>query len=559
MSTGRDLLILQVFTDELRLVPVAVSPDFVEIGSPRSFKSNQKNTEATALSDQLTVDQLSSHVRERQWVGRELVCMVSGSSVACQSFDMPQMANGALRQAVMLKLGQQLHFPVGEAVVAMRTVGYSVEGENKNLRIQATAVHRDLATAATRAAEMCGLYLVSICAGPDVLAACTERLRRNDSSVQAVLHIDERIGTLVIHGSHSVSVATELPVAAGDLTAALMRPIISGEEVIQLDVARALKLRAEIGIPGAEETIASLNVTGDRLLPLLEPPLQKIVKQLTQWITFSTTCAGGGAVQSIRLVGPGASIRGLAEAIGARINIPVQHECGTRAFIGLADEGPGDAPETFALNAAAALDWASIPNAIPTEILRERTLRRVRRSIALCGPAVAAALLFVAFLFSRVDPHLQARVQSQQAALADMQRLVEERQKWTALQASEKSLQRGFDEFALATPHWVGVFKEMSLLLPREVQATEYVARDEGHGLTLTVSAKVYALAEPGSGDRSFDEVATQTLLMLQRSSFFERVEIVSANQAQSSEDPGTIGTISLRLDLAYPREKAKA
>lgn len=555
MSTNRDILVLQAFSDELRLIPATVSIDFVEIGPLCSFKSNQKNPEASALTDQLTVDALSASVTEQQWEGRDLVCVVSGSSIACQYFDMPQMSKAAMHQAVMLKLGQQLHFPIGEAVVALRTVGYSVEGEAKNVRIQATAVHRDLAMAATRAAEMCNLHLVAVCAGPDVLAAGTERLRRNDPTVQAVLSVDERIGTLVIHGNHSAIVATELPIAAGDLTAALMRPIISGEEVIQLDEARALKLRTEIGIPGADETIASLNVTGDRLLPLLEPPLQKIVKQLTQWITFSTTCAGGSAVQSIRLVGPGASIKGLAEAIGARINIPVQRGSGIRAFIAPPEGGPSEEPESFAISAVAALDWAGLPNAIPPEILRERTVRRVRRSIAICGPVVAAAILVLAFLFSRVDRNLQARVESQQTALADMQKLVGERQKWTALQASEQTMQRGFDEFALATPHWVGIFKELSLLLPREVQATEYVARSEGEGLALTVSAIVYSEGD----DRSFDEVATQTLLMLQRSSFFGRVEMVSANQSHHSEDPRAIGAISVRLDLAYPPEKPRA
>ncbi|HKQ49346.1 MAG TPA: hypothetical protein VJZ71_14845 [Phycisphaerae bacterium] len=555
MSTSREILVLQVFADELRLVPATILPDLVEIGTPCSFKSNQKNADQTALSDQLTVDALAAHVREQQWEGRELVCVVSGSLTACQYFDLPQMAKAAMRQAVMLKLGQQLHFPIAEAIVAMRTVGYSVEGDTKNLRIQSTAVHRDLAMAATRAAEMCGLRLAAVCAGPDVLASCTERLRRGDPAIQAVLHIDERIGTLVIHGSHSVSVATELPVAAGDLTSALMRPIISGEEVIQLDEARALRLRAEIGIPGADETIASLNVTGDRLLPLLEPPLQKIVKQLTQWITFSTTCAGSGAVQSIRLVGPGASIKGLAEAIAARISIPVQREQGARAFIALSDGGTTDEPDSFAISAVAALDWAGLPNAIPPEILRERTVHRVRRSMAICGPAVAAAILVMAFLFSRVDRNMQTRVAAQQTALADMQKLVGDRQKWTALQASEQTLQRGIDEFAMATPHWVGIFKELSLLLPREVQATEYVARSEGEGLALTVHAKVYV----GSGGRSFDEVATQTLLMLQRSSFFERVEMMSANQSHRSEDPQAIGTISVRLDLAYPQEKPRA
>lgn len=555
MSTKREILILQAFSDELRLVPAKVSDGAVELGHPCSFKSKQKNPDATALTDLSTLDELAAHLKDHRLTGRDAVCIVSGSSIACQFFDMPQLAKAALHQAVMLKLSQQLHFPVAEAVVSLRTIGYSVEGDTKNLRIQATALHRDLAAAAVNAAEKIGLNLAAICTGPDALAAFTERLHQSDASVQAVLHIDERIGTLVIHGNHSLCVATELQIAAGDLTAALMRPIISGENVIQLDETRARELRDEVGIPDAEEKIASLDITGDRLQPLLEPALQKSVKQLTQWITFATTCAGGGSIQSIRLVGPGASIRGLAEAICARINIPVQRETSANEFIALFDVADRKGPEAYAIPAAAALDARTIPNVLPPEVLRQRTMQRVRRSVALCGPVIAAAILGFAFLFGRVDSNLKSRVESHQAELATVQRLVGERNKWSALQSSVTSLQGRFDQFARATPHWVGVFKELSLLLPREVQVSEYAVQSEGSVIALTVNAKVYM---DGKG-RTFDEVATQTLLMLQRSPFFDRVEMVSANQARREEDPKSAGTISVRLDLAYPQEKPRA
>jgi len=554
MSSSRNILILQAFSDELRLVQAKVSDGAVELAHPCSFKSNQKSPDGSALTDQTTIDAMVAHVKEHRLVGREVICVLSGSSIACQYYDMPPLSKAALRAAVLLKLSQQLHFPVSEAVVALRTIGYSVEGGTKNVRIQATAVQRKLAMAATIVAEKTGLELAVVCAGPDALAAFTERLHQSDPAGQVVLHVDERIGTLVILGNHSPCVATELPIAAGDLTTALMRPIISGENVIQLDAARAAELRAEVGIPDGDEKIASLDVTGDRLLPLLEPALQKFAKQLTEWITFSTTCAGGGAVQSIRLVGPGASIKGLAEAISARINISVQRETGTGAFVALADVDPKIGPETFAIPAAAVLDWRTLPNVIPPEILRQRTLQHVRRSIAICGPVVAAAILGVAFLFARVNRNLHPRVESNQAELANVQQLVGEHNKWAALQSTVRAWEGPLDDFARATPHWVGIFKELSLLLPREVQATEYAARSEGSHLAITVSAKVYI---DGQG-RGFNEVATQALLMLQRSSFFGRVEMVSANQSYIAEDPNAAGTIAIRLDLAYPQDKPR-
>ncbi len=554
MSGSRPFIILQAFTDELRLVHAKVADSAVELSHPWSFKFEQKDPDATALVEQSAIDALVAHVKEHHLVGRDVVCVVSGSCVACQYFDMPPLAKEALRQAVLLKLSQQLHFPVAEAVVAMKTVGLTAEGETQNFRVQATAIQRNVAMAAASVAEKAGLNLTTVCGGPDALAAFTERLHSEDPSVQAVLNIDERIGTLVIHGNHSTCVATELAIAAGDLTAALMRPIISGEDVIQLDVERAVALRTEVGIPDADQVIASLEVTGDRLLPLLEPALQKFAKQLTQWITFATTCAGGGAVQSIRLVGPGASIKGLAEAICARVNLPVQRETAAQSFIAMGNADVQVSPESLAIAAAAALHRRVISNAIPPEILRQRTMKRVCRSVALCGPVVAAAILGVAFLFGRVDRNLRPRFQSHQTELANMQRLVGEQNRVAGLQSSVQALERQIDVFARATPNWVGIFKELSLLLPRELQVTEYAAQTEGGNMTLIVNARVYV---DGKG-RSFDEVATQALLMLQRSCFFERVEMVSANQSRNADDPRAAGTLSVRLNLAYPQDKPR-
>jgi hypothetical protein len=63
-------------------------------------------------------------------------------------------------------------------------------------------------------------------------------------------------------------------------------------------------------------------------------------------------------------------------------------------------------------------------------------------------------------------------------------------------------------------------------------------------------------------GYRSFDETVSNTLLLLQRSAFFSRVELISANRtdaAPASNEPGTSGELSLRLDLVYPRNRGKA
>ncbi len=117
MSKNREILVLEAGGDELRVSHVRVAGPAVEIDACASFLSADRSEDKSAIQDQNLLDELSKYVTERGWTGNDVVWLLGGNSVSCQYFDMPPLKGAALRQAVNLKLGQQLHFEISEAVV----------------------------------------------------------------------------------------------------------------------------------------------------------------------------------------------------------------------------------------------------------------------------------------------------------------------------------------------------------------------------------------------------------------------------------------------------------
>jgi len=554
MSRDRELLILHAGQEELRICSARLADGSVRLSRAASFLCPTKQPDGSPLQDQTTLDALHEHLAQQKSAGCDLICIVSGSTVACQHLDMPPLAGRALEQAVRLKLAPQLHFDIGQSIVAVTSEESEESGENKKIRVQAAALRSDIARAVVDTAQRAGLDLVALSAAPAALAAIARHRRNDHPGLHAVLHVDEKSSTLIVQDESRTIVTSELPLGAAELTAAYMRPIIHGENVVQLDEPAALNLRNEVGVPSADQAIERLGLTGDRLLPLLEPALQKFAKQLTQWLAFATTCNSGVRVPRMHLVGPGSRIPGFASALAARLSIDVQARDWLAGWVALDDAASPGQVESYAALAGAAAFGRGLPSLIPPEYRRQRRLRRIRQSVTWCGPIAACAVFLVGLLFGRLESSLSGSPARNDPHLGAVEQVLDRAGKWNAVSAQIRELEGQLTAFSEASPSWIGVFKELSLTLPSELRALEYTARYEEDGMSLVIRAAVH----PDRARRGFDEIVAQTLLLLQRSSFFRRVELVSANQGNVPEDPRAVGAISVELDLVYPQPRSE-
>jgi len=554
MSKSSEILVLEAGGDELRVSHVRVEGGTVEIGECASFLSAESNDEKSAIQDQNLLDELSAYVTGRGWTGSDVVCLLGGDSVSCQYFDMPPLKGAALRQAVYLKLGQQLHFAISEAVVDIEPVAGPQPADTNLQRVAVTAVRTTRAQAAIDASARMGLNPVLVSAAPSAVAALAREKLTGDDPMRAALHVGERASILVVFCGQTPCVVCELPIGLGDFASALTRPIISGDDVIQLEVDKATALRDEVGIPDARLEIESLGIKGSNLLPLLAPTLQKLSKQLTQWLTFAATSAGDGKVSALTLVGPGASMHGLADAIKQGIGISVETADWMQGVASASASANALPVESFVIAVAAALNAGNLPELTPPEVRTQQKVRRVRRSTALVSPIVAVAIFGLAFMFERMGTGIQPAVGENRQSLADMEQLIGAHEKWNIEQAEVDRLLGEFGAFACATPHWEGLFKELSRILPGEMQMTQMDGQMDTGGIVVCVQATIY----PAPRGRSLDEIVEQTLLSFARSPFFEDVRLLKStmNETESGASGVVSGSVSVDLRLAYPQAR---
>ncbi|HUN81180.1 MAG TPA: hypothetical protein VMV81_06670, partial [Phycisphaerae bacterium] len=377
MSKAREILVFHFSGEEIRLASARSNHGHVEITSAAAFPTTKKGDDVATLRDQTLIDALKAHVHDNGWKGREAIALVSGPYVGCHYFEMPPLKRDAMRQAVMLKLAQQLHFDVSAAVVAIDTDS-APAGRS---RTGVVALHQDLAQCVVEIIDELGLQLLSISATPSSLALLAASERKGAQGQQAMLHIDENLSTLIVLDGDKPYVVTELSLGSADFVSALMRPIITGDECVQLDQAAATTLRDEIGIPAPDARIVSLEITGDRILPLLEPVLQKFAKQITQWLSFAATCNGGVVVKSLLLVGPGTSIRGLGPALAGRLSVEVGTESWLDGKASLEFAAADGVLDRYAFAVSAIRSRAQLPDLIPPRVRQQNKSRRLRASI----------------------------------------------------------------------------------------------------------------------------------------------------------------------------------
>ena len=555
MSKEQDILILEASLQELRLTHALVGTGPVKVLQAGSFALEEKSSDKSAIEDQVILDRMTKYVAEQGWAGRQVLCLLGGSAVSCQYFDMPPLKGNCLRNAVLLKLGQRLPFAVDEALVDIHPLKRQTSNDGDDLRVAATAIRREVVRSAIGACEYLKLDVSIVSAMPAALAALARSTIEDCAQMQAVLHVGEQTCTLVVFQGKKPCVTSEIEIGLHDFTAAMMRPIIDGDSVIQLDDAKAEALRDEIGIPKAGQQIESIGVAGSRLLPLLEPILQKLAHQLTQWLTFAATSCGTERVARLRLVGSGAMMAGLSEAVGSRVEIDVDQADWLDGVASCSDTLDPESLCSCAAAVAAATHQKDLPDLTPRDVRNQRRLRRIRRSTVLAAPVLAAAVFGLSVLFDNVIARSGLSQGVDQAKLVQLQRISRSHDRQNAEQRFTQQLQKQFDDFARATPRWDGLFKELARALPQEVQVTEFRARTEKDDIHVTMQARVYTRPQGWN----FDQVVEQTLRALEGSPFFKRVLPLSSNRAGPGEDSPAAGTLSVELELAYPRSGAGA
>jgi Tfp pilus assembly protein PilN len=105
------------------------------------------------------------------------------------------------------------------------------------------------------------------------------------------------------------------------LVRSLQMPIRFGSESIQLAPPEAESILLQHGIPTREDTVdAARGITGQHVLPLLQPALQRFVVELRQSLRFGLPDDRRASLQ-LSVHGPGSQIKGLQELVRTELGL----------------------------------------------------------------------------------------------------------------------------------------------------------------------------------------------------------------------------------------------
>ncbi|MEK6703299.1 MAG: hypothetical protein AABZ53_13630 [Planctomycetota bacterium] len=357
------------------------------------------------------------------------------------------------------------------------------------------------------------------------------------SAVAAVMAWTEPKTIVVFHlGRHGSGIA-----GGNSGNVLFARGIGTGYEMLIEAYARAMRacgvesadaatLLFRTGIPARDRVIdEGSGVRGDRIAPLLQPVLQRLAIEIKQTLRFGLP-EGEAARVSLVLAGPGAAIHGLAEVLGAQIDIsaaPIapQHAHG-------------------ATRAAGSLVVALTPMSV--RLARSRVGLRMAVQLG-----AAAAALFIASDFTMSRRALASVRDEIRANESSIEQVKANKDRETRLGVLRDRLGR-YDQFLYASvgekASLAGAVAEMTRLNFEGLRVAELVASHANDGVMLAMKG---SLPIDGQGKDRLSGLMER----LAASPMFESANLISKQSSTTGADPMVTFSLMLKLVAMDPDE----
>lgn len=293
------------------------------------------------------------------------------------------------------------------------------------------------------------------------------KLDQADAAPRVYIHLGEHAMTLTAWKGKRLLLARCAEVGYALLVDAILRSaqLIPKSEGYTRD--HATRTLFAGGLPQRGQIVDhALHLTGEAVLPLMQPAMQRYVVETRQTLRFGML-ESDAMRASVQLIGPGAGIPGLGDALGAALDLQVQvSEDAAKPGESIGEEHVGDL--TLAVELRSEEGWF-----VPGSVRVQRTTRRMARSVR-AGAAVAILTLGAfagkAYMGERTLRPAIANLQAQADAIDA------EVKATTAVQQKARDLESimSISEQAIGTrTNWRAAMGMLSRAMPKGVELLE--------------------------------------------------------------------------------------
>ncbi|HQP10029.1 MAG TPA: type IV pilus assembly protein PilM [Candidatus Omnitrophota bacterium] len=400
----------------------------------------------------------------------KIVAVINCPQTCTRKIIAPHMPKKELAQAVRWEAKNVIPFSLEGALIDFEILG---EISENNVRKNVISVAATPKTTVDKLVSLFAKADIQIAAMIPVSLSLQNLMAHahQENQILAVVEMGASVTELNIFREGQLAFSRKLPIAGNDITKAMTSALMSSQGKVELSVEEAERIKKEYGIPsGDQEGMIDGKIQPIQLLSLIRPHIEQLASEIDRSFDFFREESRGGKVNKIILFGGGANLKSLGEALKNELEIDIE--------IGDSFQGFSVLPEAvhdrdrersrYDLAIGAALSRAEKINLLPIE-LKEKTKRFIEM-VSLKGIGVGIA---VSILLFYVGLHIQwFSLNKKMSALR-----LEERTLAPRLKKLQTSIL--ISGIFKDRPYWEDVLKELSHVVPPEIQMTYLRADDD--------------------------------------------------------------------------------
>lgn len=443
----------------------------------------------------------------------DIIAGINCPATSIKKVTLPQMPASELREAIKLKAKDYFHFDTDSAIMDFEIMREVVDEGVRKYELTVAASPRATVERHLKLLEKAGIKPASLVPCSCALQKFIIHSSAEKDKTQGFVDIGAHFTEFLVFKGEELLFSRKIPVAGSDITKSMTGTLVSDKGKTQLSIEEAEKIKKDIGIPAElDSRMIEDKISAIQVLSMMRPPLEQLVGEIDRCFDYYREGSRGGMIDTLVLLGGGASLKGLPEFLSTELGIEVK--------VGVSLKGievePGAVTDNtqlqrFGAAIGAALS-AGLMSLLPPEIKEEKkkALKRAVIEGISVGVVIILALIYIGMKIQLGN--LQKKVSVAQKELSGLVPYLER------LKTHNLVTMILVDE-----PFWEEVFKEFSNIVPEDIYLTN-----------LSKRGNIVEMKGVVTSERA-DEALSDFIFILERA-MFKDVKLVGSKDLKGKE-----------------------
>lgn len=402
----------------------------------------------------------------------KVIAVINCPKTAVKIIRAPYMPKQELRAAIKLEAANYFPFPLEDTFLDYEILEEFIDKGVRKYEILTAVSPKETINRYLTLLRKAGITAAALVPSCCALQKLVERCyAEGENKVSCFIDIGARNTELIICRGKNLQFSRKIPLSGEDFSKAMTGMLVSDRGKTELAITEAEKIKKEVGIPAeGEAKLIDNKISTTQILALLRAPLEQFTSEIERCFDYYREEKHGEKVDSIVLLGGGASLFGLNVFLSRSLSLPVEIGNPLEKVKKISDSVVDDKyniSHYFGAALGAGLSQARGINLMPPEIKESgaRTFKRTVWETAAVSVSLVLIFIYTGMRIQLGNFYKRVLVSSQEySSLAPQLAKVKEHSLAVEILADE--------------PFWDDIFMEISGIIPAKVYLTDLAMRE---------------------------------------------------------------------------------